>query len=86
MMRVPMPARAGVVILACLSPFLFPSIVTAVLAFCAALVFPPLPILIGMLMDLLYEPAGYWPMASIVGVILCIVALLVRSFVKARIM
>ncbi|HEV7121436.1 MAG TPA: hypothetical protein VGN56_01260 [Candidatus Paceibacterota bacterium] len=86
MIRVSAPARAGIIILACIAPFVFPSAVTAVLAFAAALIFPPLAILLGMLTDLLYEPSGYWPLASMIGVLLCVAALLVRSFVKARIM
>ncbi len=86
MIRISTPVRASVIILACISPFIFPSIITTLLAFGAALVFPPLAILLGILMDLLYEPSNYWPVASIVGVILCVLALLVRSFVKTRIM
>lgn len=86
MIRINAPERAGIIVLACIAPFVFPSAVTAALAFAAALIFPPLAILIGMLMDLLYEPAGYWPLASMIGVLLCALALLVRSFVKARIM
>lgn len=85
-MRVPVPVRISIVFLACISPFLFPSIVTALLAFGAALVFPPLALLIGMLMDLLYQPAGYWPLASSAGIVLCLIAFFVRSFVKTRIM
>jgi hypothetical protein len=86
MMRLGTPARASIIVLACASPFLFPSAVTAILAFAAALIFPPLAILLGILMDLLYEPANYWPVASIVGVLLCVVAVIVRTFVKTRIM
>jgi hypothetical protein len=86
MIRVSTPVRAGIIILSCVSPFLFPSAITALLAFAAALIFPPLALLLGILMDLLYEPSNYWPIASIVGAILCVLALLVRSFVKTRIM
>ncbi|MDB5237682.1 MAG: hypothetical protein JWL88_784 [Parcubacteria group bacterium] len=86
MIRIGLPVRISIVILACASPFLFPAIITAILAFAAALVFPPLAILLGMLMDLLYEPSNYWPVASIAGLLLCLIALVVRSFVKARIM
>lgn len=86
MIRIGMPARIGIIILACAAPFIFPSFIAAILAFAAALIFPPLAILLGMLMDLLYEPAGYWPIASIIGVLFCIAGFLVRSFVKARIM
>lgn len=86
MIRVSMSIRAGIVILAFFSPFLFPSVITFVLGFAAALVFPPIAILIGMLTDLLYEPSGYWPLASVIGLVFCLLAIIVRSFVKARIM
>lgn len=86
MIRISMPARISIIILACVSPFFFPSIITVVLAFAAALIFPPFAILLGMLTDLLYEPTNYWPIASIVGTLLCVMAIFVRSFVKTRIM
>jgi hypothetical protein len=86
MIRVSLPLRIGIIALTCVSPFIFPSILTGILAFAAALIFPPLAIVLGMLTDLLYEPTGYWPFASMLGVILCVIALFVRSFVKERIM
>lgn len=86
MIRISTPVKASIIILACVAPFVFPSIITAALAFSAALIFPPLAIVLGMLTDLLYEPGNYWPLASIVGVLLCILAVVVRSFVKTRIM
>ena len=86
MTRVIPPIQVGIVILAGVAPFVFPAWITLFLAFLAGLVFPPLAIASGMLVDLLYQPRGYWPVASMLGVVLCILALLVRSFVKTRIM
>lgn len=86
MIRIGLPVQAGILILAAAAPFFFPSLLTAFLAFLAALVFPPAAIALGMLTDLLYEPAGYWPFASILGIVFCLVAVAVRSFVKTRIM
>ncbi len=78
--------RIVIIALACIAPFVFPSQLTAALAFAAALIFPPLAIILGMLTDLSSEPTGYLPLASIFGVVLCVAAVVVRSFVKARIM
>jgi len=86
MIRFSTPTKVAIILLACASPFLFPYAITAMLAFAAALIFPPLALLLGMTIDLLYEPSAYWPLASIVGVIICLTAVFVRSFVKARIM
>lgn len=81
-----MPARVGIVILAAISPFLFPTPVTILLGTAAACVFPPIAIGLGILIDLLYQPAHYWPVGTIVGVVICLMSVAVRSFVKARIM
>jgi hypothetical protein len=86
MIRVSKAIQVSIIILACMAPFLFPSVISACLAFSAALIFPPLAIVLGILTDLLYQPAHYWPMASLVGLLLCVVAVMVRSFVKTRIM
>ena len=86
MIRISIPVRVSIIILACIAPFIFPSIITALLAFAAALIFPPLAIALGILTDLLYQPANYWPMASTIGIFFCVLAVLVRSFVKTRIM
>ncbi|KND49706.1 MAG: hypothetical protein AB203_01310 [Parcubacteria bacterium C7867-008] len=86
MIQLPLSTRVGIILLACVSPFIFPAAITVVLAFGAAFIFPPIAIAIGMLTDLLYEPSGYLPIGSIIGLVLCIVAALVRTFVKTRIM
>lgn len=86
MIRIGLPAQIGIIVLACIAPFIFPSILTAFLAFAAALIFPPIAVALGILTDLLYDPAGYWPVATITGILLCALAALVRAFVKARIM
>ncbi|KND50997.1 MAG: hypothetical protein AB202_01140 [Parcubacteria bacterium C7867-007] len=85
-MHIPPAARIGIIAVACISPFLFPSVITAILAVCAAFIFPPIAIVIGMLTDLLYEPTGYLPFASIFGLIICVSVFFVRSFLKTRIM
>ncbi len=78
-----------------LSVFFFPYSATALFSFFASLYFPPTAFLVGTLSDLLYYtayPTTYptvmpaFPSASIVGLLLSGVALLVRRFVKARIM
>lgn len=86
MIRISLPVQAGILVLAVCAPFFFPSILTALLAFCAALVFPPFAIALGILTDFLYQPAGYWPFATVIGVVFCLLAIAVRSFVKTRIM
>jgi hypothetical protein len=78
--------RISFIILALVSPFIFPWQVTGVLAFIAALVFPPLAIFIGILIDVLYHAAGSLWWGTIAGLILCGIAYLVRYVFRARIM
>lgn len=86
MIRLGLPARIGILVLAAVSPFFFPYPLTILLALAAAFVFPPSVIALGILIDLLYHPVGYWPIASMIGVALCLLAFGVRYFVKTRIM
>lgn len=65
--------------------FLFPWPLTLVTAFAAGLVFPPLPLIVGMLADVLYAPGGWWEGTSW-GVGLSLGAYAVRYVVRTRIM
>lgn len=78
--------RIVVVVAAVLSLFLFPWPFALILAVAASLMLPLSGIAFGILYDALYMPAGTWPMATIAGCGLTVIALIVRRFVKARIM
>jgi hypothetical protein len=86
MIRVGLPIQIGILVLATLAPFFFPTGLTATLAFLSALIFPPMALVLGILMDLLYLPGNSWPLATLAGAVVCLFAIAVRSFVKARIM
>ena len=78
----------GVIILsAFLSAFLFPYPFTVLLSFGAALIFPPLGVVIGVLVDVLYFAPGVsaWPHAVLIGLLVSLIALVVRRFVRTRI-
>lgn len=81
--------RAVLALGAFLSVFLFPYPLTALLSFVASLYLPGVALLVGILVDLLYyvpEAAPYGlPAASLFGLFLSLVALVVRRFVRARI-
>lgn len=79
--------RYALTILALLSPFFFPFSATLVLAFAASVFIPPVALVVGLLSDFLYYTPGasFWPMASMWGLLLSICGLLVRRFLKARI-
>lgn len=81
MMRIVLAAAAF------LSPFFFPFPATLVLAALASLYLPPIALLVGILTDLLYYTPGAatWPIATILGLFISLAALLVRRFLKARI-
>lgn len=70
--------------LAFLAAFWFPWPLTAVLAFGASLLLPPVALAVGILVDLLY--AWRMPWGTILGAFGSLLAYLVRRFVKARIM
>jgi hypothetical protein len=74
-----------IAILPFLSTFFFPYVFTFVLAFAAGLVFPPLALAAGILLDFLYYTGG-WPKATLIGLTIALVAWFVRYFVRTRIM
>lgn len=68
-----------------LAAFFFPYQLTLALGFLAGLVFPPLALAAGILLDLLYYSGG-WPFATTAGLFLAASAEAVRRCVLARIM
>ena len=73
---------------AVLSVFLFPYPLTLLLSFLASLYLTPVALVVGILADLVYFAPGAAPVPfmSLLGGGLSVLALLVRRFVKARIM
>jgi hypothetical protein len=80
--------RAVLSVAALLSPFFFPYVVTLVLAVSAALFLPAVALFTGILVDLLYYTPGASPLpfATIAGVCIAGLAIVVRRFLKARIL
>jgi hypothetical protein len=72
---------------AVLSPFFFPFPATLVLAACASVFFPPIALAVGLLTDLLYytPTASMVPVATLAGLLISIMVVFVRRFLKARI-
>ncbi|MEA2701947.1 MAG: hypothetical protein QOE22_656 [Candidatus Parcubacteria bacterium] len=68
------------------SLFFFPWPMTLVASFAAGLVFPPLALVVGILVDVLYSPGTGWFIGATSGVILCALSYGVRHIVKTRIM
>ncbi len=70
-----------------LSPFLFPYPATLILALVASLLLPPVGIMIGLLVDALYYTSGasWLPVGILTGAVLTLLGILVRRFVKTRI-
>lgn len=85
-MRFPRYVQVGVSAAAIAGIFLFPWPLTATLAFLAGLAFPPVPLAVGIIADLLYYPGSGWWYATGTGLCLALLAVLVRRFVKERIM
>lgn len=79
--------RVIIVVAALLSPFLFPFPATLALMFAAATFMPPVALVVGVLTDALYlAPGASWlPVGTLWGIGLTLLGLLVRNFVKARI-
>lgn len=71
---------------AVLSLFIFPWPFALILGTIAAVYLPGAALGLGVLYDVLYFPGGTWPLATILGFVGTGVALLVRRFVKTRIM
>lgn len=80
--------RTVFLLLAAISTVAFPAAVTAVLVVCAALFVPSAMLLAGVLMDILYYVPGAYPVPlyTILGLVGFIIAEIVHSFMKARIM
>lgn len=78
--------RIVFVVAAVLSIFMFPWPFALVLGLVAAVLLPVAGVALGILYDILYHPGEYWPVASILGLVVTGMALLVRHFVKTRIM
>lgn len=74
-------------LLAIASAFLFPYPATLILSFVAGLFVPVIPLIVGILVDLYYHVPGASPLpfATLIGASVSIAAVLVRRFVKARI-
>jgi hypothetical protein len=85
-MRVPFYIRLTVLILTTISLFWFPWIVTVCGMFLSGLIFPPFALAFGIIGDILYYPGSGLPVATLYGSSITIITLLVRYFVKTRIM
>ena len=77
--------RILVIVAAVISVFILPPFVTVVLAAAGSLLFPPTALAIGLLADALYLPQGSLPYASLLGLSGTAVAILMRRFMKTRI-
>lgn len=75
------------ILAAVLAPFFFPYPYTLGLSFIASLFVPALAFMIGILSDALYlvPQKGAVPYASLIGAGVSLIALIVRRFIKARI-
>lgn len=69
------------------SLFFFPWPMTLIASFAAGLVFPPLALIIGILVDVLYSPGTGWHLiGTFTGLIVTALAYGVRYFVRTRVM
>lgn len=68
------------------SLFFFPWTMTLIASFAAGLVFPPLALVVGVLVDVLYSPGEGWLVGTLWGIGLMLAAYGVRYFVRTRIM
>lgn len=80
--------RFVIILGALLSSFLFPYPMTLVLSFAASVYVPWIAFMIGLMNDALYlvPHDGRIPTATILGALVSLSALVVRRFIKARIM
>ena len=78
--------RIALCILAVLSPFFFPWPYALVIGFVAALFFPPIALIVGVLIDALYFGGSGLPLFTLYGIIGAAMAYFVHQFVKTRIM
>jgi hypothetical protein len=70
---------------ALLSPFVFPYPVTILLSSIASFYLPFIGLVVGILSDILYLEGGKLPLASLIGLSISLIAILVHRFIKARI-
>lgn len=79
--------RGLFILFAFASPFLFPYPLTLVISVLAGIVFPPLPLLVGILIDAMYyHPAlGVLPYGIILGGMGSIAALFLGRFIRERV-
>jgi hypothetical protein len=71
---------------AILSAFLFPWPFVLLLAVAAAIYVPPIALFIGILYDVLYYGTPYsFPVASVLGLVVSILAFFARRFIRARV-
>jgi hypothetical protein len=78
--------RATLVLIAFLSPFLFPWQLTLLIAAGASVILPPTALVVGVLIDALYWSYGSIPYATLVGLTITVVAYVVEGFIRTRIM
>lgn len=64
----------------------FPWHITLVTALAAGFVFPPLALIAGILVDVLYYPGASLPLGTLAGAFLCAFSYGVRRFIETRIM
>ena len=85
-MTVPLPVRGALVILGFLSVFWLPWKITILFMLFGGFVFPPAAFGIGVVVDLLYYPGSgvFW--GTITGLLIMLISVAVRYFVKTRIM
>ncbi len=80
------PYRFALLFLTLLSVLWFPWALSVFLIFASGLIFPPLALFFGILVDTLYYPGQGYYFATLLGAFLMLITYLVRHFVKTRIM
>lgn len=79
--------KAFALIVALLSPLLFPTVIVVILVAGAALILPPVGLIAGVLTDSLYHTPGQSaPLGTLIGGAITLIAYGVHRFVKTRIM
>lgn len=68
------------------SLFFFPWPMTLIASFAAGLVFPPLALIVGVLVDVIYSPGEGWFIGTLWGIGLTAFSYGVRYFVRTRVM
>lgn len=82
-----MIVRGLFILFAFLAPFLFPYPLTLMISMLAGIIFPPVPLLVGLLVDALYyHPAlAVPPYGTLFGAVASVAALFLGRFIRARI-